>query len=205
LLHYRHAMLDVTWLDGRVDSAFHRLLSTEGQTRSAAQDRQPAFDLQNEGGRGANRVVRRVLQAISEIGYDYFSSDVTSNEFISGDDTPLGSKNAAVIPSDHRLQLAQNLVGVTKGSGRGRLGFARVMEEILSFLREPGVAIRFLLVLCDAWDASESRLRYLEELRRFPDLQTLFILAWPGFNPPSLIARTNGQHIQFESMPHLTL
>ncbi len=177
LRHFRHAALALSWLNHSPHSTLDRLLTECDTTTEAAQHWLPAFNGHIEKAHEVKRVVTRVTQTIAEIGYDCFVEDVTSKEFVGGEDSPIGSADVLLLPGERHNGKPATIVAVTRGkSGRARLGFIRVMEQIKTVLSEEKDGVRFLLVLCDNRDSAIVRSQYLSDLRRFPRLQSLFLV-----------------------------
>jgi hypothetical protein len=175
LRHYRHATLSLSWLDGAGHSTLERLRA-ERTTTFDMEGWLSALNGAREMAHKVRRVVLRVSQAIAEIGYDNFVLDVTSKEFVAGNDSPLGSADVMLVPGERPDRLPGIVVAVTKGKwGRARLGLTRVMQLIQAILPEGQDQIRFLLILCDTWDSAEFRSQHLGALRKFPWLQFLVL------------------------------
>jgi hypothetical protein len=131
LRHYRHAALVLSWLKDGPPSTLEEILPEHRTTIQDMESWLSTVRLPNESVQEVRRVVLRVGQAIAEIGYDYFVTDLTSKEFVGGNDSPLGSANVLLVPGEHQDRPSGIVVGVTKGKwGRARLGFTRVMDQI---------------------------------------------------------------------------
>jgi hypothetical protein len=183
LRHYRHAALALSWLNGEPRSTLDYVLREDRTTTPAVQSFLSGLNPRSE---TARRVIQRVCQAIVEIGYDYFVEDVTSKEFVAGDDSPVGSRDVLLVPGGPPLPMPGIVVAVSKGKqSRARLGFTRVMEQIKAILSEAKDQIRFLLLLCDSWDSGEFSSQHLSHLRSFSGLQFLILLVG---SPDNLLA-----------------
>ena len=69
-----------------------------------------------------SRVLRRVEAAISEIGYDSFLEDLSSAEFLGGNDTPVGSDAINLIPGHGKTVCCTTLLAVSQGDNKA-IGF----------------------------------------------------------------------------------
>ena len=166
LRHFRHAMLDVSWLDelrwNRGDearrSAFEEALGRPsaplpwiGRFTDDLQADMPAADQ-------VHLVLCRIVRAIAEIGYECFFEDVTSTEMNAGNDSPLGGEAVCVIrknmpaadPASRKI-----VVCVAKGGQKrayyGRPNLLVKLGETLTAATAPVVAI----VLVDSWDTAD--------------------------------------------------
>jgi len=176
LRHYRHAMLDVSWLDeprwNEGDearrSAFEDVLGRPsaappwiGRFTDDLRSDMPSADQ-------VYRVLCRIMRAIAEIGYECFFDDVTSNEMNPGPDSPLGDEAVRVIRKDMPggdPALRNIVVGVARGSQKrafyGRPNVLVKLGETLTAAAAPMAAI----VLVDSWDTAEFQREHFPAFR----------------------------------------
>jgi hypothetical protein len=101
LRHFRHAALALSWLNDAPQSTLLRLLDKDRRALFAINGEFPALNVRDGKTAEVHRVLRRIQQAIAEIGYDNFLEDVTSKEFAGGEDSPLGSADAVLAGGSH--------------------------------------------------------------------------------------------------------
>ncbi len=176
LRHYRHAMLDASWLDEKRwnegdearRSAFEEVLGRPsvaptwiGRFTDDLRSDMPAADQ-------IHRVVWRIVRAIAETGYECFFEDVTSNEMNAGPDSPLGDEAVRVIRKGTPgtdLASANIIIGVAKGAQKrayyGRPNVLLKLGETLTAAPAPVVAI----VLVDSWDTAEFQREHFPAFR----------------------------------------
>jgi hypothetical protein len=136
-------------------------------------------------------VLRRIVRAVSEIGYEHFFDDAVSPEMAGGEDSPLGARGVLVMPgarhgreesrTEHReaggvlgsggsriADAAQIVVAVSRRGRRGA-SLASVLTKLVERLAQPPAA-RTVMVLSDSWDAATftaiARQRFAEQQAR---------------------------------------
>jgi hypothetical protein len=83
------------------------------------------------------RVLHRVVAVVADFGYDNFIEDVTSDEFLGGEDSPVGSNAVMIVPGKERGAGGTTLLAVSKGSdAQAAFGFPNVMPQVNTRLRE---------------------------------------------------------------------
>jgi hypothetical protein len=175
-------------------STMLRLLDKDSRALFAFHGEVPALNVGGGKTDEVHGVLRRIMQAIAEIGYDNFLEDVTSKEFAAGENSPLGSADVTVVPGPQPRRLSGIVVGITKGSkSHAKLGFPRVMEQIKTLLREGKDQVAFGLVLCDAWDTESFRDQHLEDLQRLSPVPFLFMLVGSPESVVTPVAIAGGQ------------
>jgi hypothetical protein len=190
LRHYTHANLAVSWLsnghssDAKVEpSALLTILRTEtnmppNYDSFATQFQDPKLQTT------AAHVLDRVLTAINEIGYDDFVGDVTSRDFMGGPDSPLGSSEINLIPSQSNGPCRPLLVAISKGDKKN-VGFPAVMRQLREHLIRCPVT-QAVIVLCDHWHPAMLH-EHLGDLRAHHDRGVRFLFLMVGM-PPRVVA-----------------
>jgi hypothetical protein len=163
LRQYRHATLDVSWLDERRwktrPSAFEVALGASEANRAGLETlrRVPLADAVTT--KVAKAVLRRVTQAISELGYEAFLSDVCADDMSGGPSTPLGASEIELVTPD-RPPLGTGQANVVIGLAKGREqeghagGWPSILETVLSLLEAHKAAPAVAVMVSDGWDAS---------------------------------------------------
>ena len=148
LRHYRHAGVDVSWLDEprwqAAPSAFEFALQTADVTPQARWRWQHP-DPGDSASRGsAEAVLSRLSQAIAELGYEAFVSDLHAREMRGGPDSPLGSDAVELLTAGGPESSARSrsiVVGVAQGlRPRHPRGLPTILDRILAVLERPAAA-----------------------------------------------------------------
>jgi hypothetical protein len=99
------------------------------------------------------RVLTRIATTVSDFSYDEFVEDISAETFRSDEDSPLGSGEINLIPSNDNGACRSILVAVSKGDKKA-IGFQNVMRQVREHLIECWEQTRIVLVLCDHWSKS---------------------------------------------------
>ena len=114
----------------------------------------------------ADCVLRRIALAIEELGYEYFAEDVSSGDFLGGDDSPLGSSRVNLIPSRHKGACHPVVVAVSQSASRtAAMGFPKIMRKLKAHLIECAGTTRIAIILSDQWDSKSFREEHFDEVR----------------------------------------
>jgi hypothetical protein len=192
--NYRRANLLASWLlaDSPLatrtqQSAFLHALTAEQPVTPTTEDFIRLLNVADGDRRTVARVLQRLTQAIAEFGYDEFIEDVTSGDFLGGDDSPVGSSDINLIPAKDQGTCRTTLLAVSKGADkRAALGFARIMARVKTHLIDCGDTTRVVLFLCDHWSPTTLE-EHLEELRAHHRRGVRFLFLLAG-TPSRLIA-----------------
>lgn len=188
LHNHRHSMLRLSWLKSnesarasRYRTAFDRdLKETHVSARWLREFANDLKDvLKDVDVDLARRVLERISNAVSELGYDYFVEDISSHDFLGGEDSPIGSNRINLIPSLHKGACHPILVAVSRGVHRtAALGFPKVMRGVKTHLIECADKTKVTIVLCDHWDSKSFMNEHFDELRAHnrKGVQFLFLL-----------------------------
>ncbi len=95
-------------------------------------------------------VLTRIAAAVSDFSYDEFVDDVLAETFRSGEDSPIGSGEINLIPSNDRGACRSVLIAVSKGDKKA-IGFQSIMRQVREHLIECWEQTRIVIVLCDHW------------------------------------------------------
>lgn len=191
LRNYRHSMLRFTWLkSNRLDATndyltlFEKMMKEPRPTMSWLQkfldglmrdEIADQVDVQL-----VDHVLGRIADAVREMGYDDFASDVSSRDFVGGDDSPVGSGRINLIPSKHKGACHPILVAVAKGASRSKsTGFIKIMQQVKTHLINCAGTTRVAIVLCDSWDTKNFMDEHFSELKAHhgKGVRFLFVLA----------------------------
>lgn len=162
LRNYRHATLRVSWLEQQGRDNDNSLLFAINNGESGRVSVLRDFleielmrdDRPDKEYRIVDRVLGRIADAIREIGYESFVDDVTSEDFLGGEDSPLGSAEINIIPGKGHTACCPVLVAVSRGaSRRSKLGFGKIMQEVKVHLTSCAGVTKAVIVLCDTWDS----------------------------------------------------
>lgn len=177
LHEYRCQTLELSWLMNNTDEQRQinwdaRYMPPSAWVRVLEDD--VLRDVPDETRDGINRafqdVVKRIVPAIGELGYDTFLEDVADPDMVPGRDSPIGSSDINLIPSKHKTGCHFTLLALSKGAGkRERLGFPRIMRQVKAHLiecdgRNGTVGTRFVIFVCDTWDAATFLDEHFDEL-----------------------------------------
>ena len=128
------------------------------------------------------RLLDRLKAAIAELGYDAVIEDLSSPEFIGGEDSLVGSEDVMVIPGHMDDASRPILLAVTKGwSGKEPQSFAKVMRQVKVRLIEASGAVQMVVVFCDCWDSASFEEEHREELSAFDKNGVRFAFVLVGF------------------------
>lgn len=172
LHEYRCQTLELSWLMNNTDESRQvnwddRFMPPSAWVRVLEDD--VLRDVPNETRDGINRafqgVVRRIVPAIGELGYDTFLEDVADPDMTPGADSPIGSSDINLIPSKHKTGCHFTLLALSKGAGkRERLGFPRIMQQVKTHLIDCSGITKFVIFVCDTWDAAAFLNEHFDEL-----------------------------------------
>jgi hypothetical protein len=172
LRQYQRANLLASWLMAttplateRPQSALLYVLSLERTMMPTIEDFIRHLNGEENDRRMAARVLHRVTEAVAELGYDDFVEDVTSGEFLGGQDSAVGSDGINLIPSKNRGACCTILLAVSKGADkRSAVGFPKIMTQVKTHLIDCTDKTRVVIVLCDHWSPTTLD-DHLDELR----------------------------------------
>jgi hypothetical protein len=189
LQEYRHSMLRLSWLEEPPgNSAFGSTLYRATKEHAASMSWLQKFtdDLMRDEAVSnldlqlLNRVLNRIADAIGELGYDCFAEDISSRDFVGGDDSPVGSSHINLIPSRQKGACHAVLLAVSRGASRSApTGFPKIMRGVKTHLIDCTGVTRVVIVLCDQWDSKGFMDEHFEELRAHyrRGVRFLFLLA----------------------------
>jgi hypothetical protein len=168
LSKYRRATLQVSWLLPQRTSLMASLLPA--QNSDLVSRLLGVLDHSWARFEGAPRdeaaaVIRRIIAAISEIGYDAWLEDVTAGCMHHGQEGPVGSEMVNVIPGTGGSVCAPILLVATRG-GRGKEpeAFSNAMKSTKQHLEQCSHITRLVVVLADTWDAQRFEAKHRREL-----------------------------------------
>lgn len=158
LRNYRHATLQVSWLAGendehvpRVETCLdHALAEDRHAARLGETLIEPLLTALDDD--QCCKVLRRVVRAVSEIGYEHFCDDVTSREMRGGDDSPLGAPDVQVIPDPGQAHSGAIVIALSR-RGRRRASLVHMLEQTTELLEAAPGPPRAVIVVSDTWDA----------------------------------------------------
>jgi hypothetical protein len=168
LRHYLRSTLTVSWLvePSEPSSALMRLVEKEQMQRyRLIQTWSQLSAPVPEPVSSVARLLDRIITAIAELGYEGFVEEALSPDFVGGDDSPLGTEDAMVLPGHQGDQPRPIVLALTRARpARELLTFARVMQQVKTRLIEGGDTTRTVIVLCESWDSTTFRVEHHDEL-----------------------------------------
>lgn len=171
LRQYGRANLLASWLvptshvaTQNPSSALFHLLNQEATMHPTIEDFAWRLELDEQGRQMVHRVLHRVTTAVGEFGYDGFCEDVTSGDFIGGNESPVGSNAINTIPGKDR-ECRAIVLAVSRGNKKGAaLSFGKIMTRVKAHLIECKDRTPVVIFLCDIW-SPEILDEHIEELR----------------------------------------
>jgi hypothetical protein len=172
LQRYRRSNLLGSWLlettplaTIRPQSALLHVSALERTMPPTIEDFIRGLNVEENDRQTAARVLHRLTEAIGEFGYEGFIADVSSGEFLGGQDSPVGSNGINLIPSKDKGECCTVLLAVSKGADkRTALGFPKIMSQVKTHLIDCTDKTRVVIVLCDNWSPTTLD-DHLDELR----------------------------------------
>jgi hypothetical protein len=194
LREYRRASLLASWLWAASPlatvpplSALLYVLTLERTVPPTIEDFIRRLDVEEDDRRTAARVLQRVAEAVAEFGYDEFVEDVSSGEFLGGEDSLVGSSGINLIPSKRKGPCCTLLLAVSKGADRrGALGFPKIMTQVKIHLIDCTGKTRLVIFLCDNWSPTTLD-DHLDELRAHHRRGVRFLFLMAG-TPSRVVA-----------------
>lgn len=152
LQHYRHANLVVSWLfpetlKSPIGSPFALAFMTMPHSVEQILE---LHDVDDNYRSVVDRVLRRMQEAIGELGYDNFIDDITSKELVGGDESVVGADGVNVIPGHGSGVCNPIVLAVSRGDKR-TVGFPIVMKQLREHLIRCIGTTKVVIVLCDHW------------------------------------------------------
>ena len=166
LRQYRHATLDVSWLDERRwkarPSAFEFALGASDRTPAGLESLRQVPLADAATAKVAESMLRRVARAISELGYEAFFGDVCADEMLGGPFSPIGASAVDLLtPNRHVSATAQSNVinlGVAKGHKQGQKGgWPAILETVVRRLEANTTAPAVAVVISEGDTAAPYR------------------------------------------------
>lgn len=185
LRNYQRANLAVSWLmeettQGIDDtrSAFLNAVTSEKHVPPSIELFVQQLNIEAGERQTVSRVLRRVESAISEVGYDSFLEDLSSSEFLGGNDSPVGSDAINLIPGHGKVACCTTLLAVSQGDKKA-IGFPSIMKQVRKHLIDCINMTRVVIVLCDHWqpDMLED---HIGDLRAHHDRGVRFLFLMVG-------------------------
>ena len=185
LRNYQRANLAVSWLleetSQRIDdtrSAFLHAVTSEKHVPPSIEVFVQHLNIEAGEKQTVSRVLRRIESAISEVGYDSFLEDLSSAEFLGGNDSPVGSDAINLIPGHGKAGCCTILLAVSK-SDKKAIGFPSIMKRVRKHLIDCINKTRMVIVLCDYWqpDMLED---HIGDLRAHHDRGVRFLFLMVG-------------------------
>jgi len=131
--------------------------------------------------REAIAVIRRVVTAIYELGYDAWLDDMTAREMRHGPEGPAGSSWVNVIPGSGSDTCAPILLAVSRGSrGTDPASLTRVMKAMKQHLARCRGVTKLVLVTMDTWNAQRFETGHRRALAKFHQEGVTFIFLLVG-------------------------
>lgn len=157
LRNYQRANLSVSWLmeettQGIDDtrSAFLHAVTWEKHMPLSIEVFVQQLNVEAGERQTISRVLCRVESAISEVGYENFLEDLSSAEFLGGNDSPVGSDAINLIPAHGKAACCTTLLAVSQGDKKA-IGFPSIMKQVRKHLIDCINKTRVVIVLCDHW------------------------------------------------------
>jgi len=166
LRQYRHATLDVSWLDERRwkarPSAFEFALGASDRTPAGLESLRQVPLADAATAKVAETMLRRVARAISELGYEAFFGDVCADEMLGGPFSPIGASAVDLLtPNRHVSATAQSnviILGVAKGHKQGQKGgWPAILETVVRRLEANTTAPAGAVVISEGDTAAPYR------------------------------------------------
>lgn len=185
LRNYQRANLAVSWLmeetTQRIDdtrSAFLHAVTSEKHVPPSIEAFVQQLNIEAGERQTVSRVLRRVESAISEVGYESFLEDLSSAEFLGGNDSPVGSDAINLIPGHGKAACCTTLLAVSQGDKKA-IGFPSIMKQVREHLIRCTNKTRVVIVLCDYWhpDMLED---HIGDLRAHHDRGVRFLFLMVG-------------------------
>lgn len=167
LRQYLHSTLRLSWLGGGTTGSFlESLLSrAEGDNDMFLIEELLSKDLAITNIPYAKQMLERLITAIGEIGYDRFLDDVTDDDFLGGDDSPVGTGEINIIPAASRVPCSSILLALSRGDNRrGPFGFSNIMRRTKTHLIECEPKTKLVVFICDTWNGQSFTEDHLDEL-----------------------------------------
>ena len=155
LRQYRHANLDVSWLDESrwraAPSAFEYVLGATDREQSWIREVRSDLpsDLQPE---LATQIVRRITTAVTELGFESFAADVMSKEMIPTQTSPLGASAIEMLTINGHGGIADNPARIMVGVARQPHSLARTFRQLLAAFSARSELPSLGIVVSSCWD-----------------------------------------------------
>lgn len=192
LRNYQRANLAFSWLredaahrDRVMPSAFVHALTSEKHVSPSIEQSVQRLKIDDEDQETVHRLLRRIEAAVGEIGYAGFVEDVSSDEFLGGDDSPIGTDRINVIPGQIQPTCRTILLAVSRGE-KGAIGFPNIMKQVRGHLIRCVDKTRLVIVLCDYWRPMMLD-DHIEDLRAHHERRVEFLFLMVG-TPETVLA-----------------
>jgi hypothetical protein len=192
LRHYQRATLLASWLAddvgraaGQAHSALWHALTREIPVVPSIDQFVAQANLEPRDREIVDRVLRRVQAAVADFGYDNFAEDVLGDDFLGGDDSPVGSGAINLVPGERKGACCTTLLAVSKGV-KGGVGFPSIMKQVREHLIRCMNKTRVVIILCDHWSPGILN-DHLGDLRAHHDRGVRFLFLMAG-TPDRIVA-----------------
>jgi hypothetical protein len=157
LRNYQRSNLAVSWLVEETNrskdhtrSAFLHALTSEKHVPPSIELFVQQLTIEAGEKQTVSRMLRRLESAVAEIDYDNFVEDLSSGEFLGGNDTPVGTDSVNLIPGRGKTACCTTLLAVSQGDKKA-IGFPSIMKQVREHLIRCINTTRVVIVICDYW------------------------------------------------------